>query len=161
MNSTWIFFSCMQPCNILEKICIFVNFGLDSQGCLWIYICKSWSWLWVNWGFGLHWACQLLMKTCNILDKICIIVNFGMDSQALLVNMHMEIVKLICFLWVNWGFGFHWACEFWVWNFVNNQNYLIFMIKLGFWFPLANAIGVLVSIGHKLIYFGSISNQIK
>ena len=27
---------------------------------------------------------------------------------------------------------------------------------LGFWFPLTNTIGVFVSIGHKLIYFGLI-----
>ena len=26
-----IFFSCMQDCNIIDKLCIFVNFGLDSQ----------------------------------------------------------------------------------------------------------------------------------
>ena len=30
------------------------------------------------------------------------------------------------------------------------------MIKLGIWFPLANYIGVFVSIGHKLTYFGLI-----
>ena len=30
------------------------------------------------------------------------------------------------------------------------------MIKSGIWFPLANYIGVFVSIGHNLIYFGLI-----
>ena len=49
----------------------------------------------------------------------------------------------IHFFWVNWGFGFHWAWEFWVWILENNQNYLLFMIKLGIWFPLDNYIGVL------------------
>ena len=84
------------------------------------------------------------------------ICEFWYEFTRMLVNMHMEIVKLICFLWVNWGFGFHWQCEFWVWILVNNQNYLIFMIKLGFWFSLANSIWVFVSIGHKLIYLGLI-----
>ena len=84
-------------------------------------IVKFVCFLWVTWGFVLHWACKLLMQTCNVLDKLCIFVNFGI-----------------------------------MWILVNNWNYLIFMIKLEFWFPFTNSIGVLVSIGNKLIYFGLI-----
>ena len=67
VNSTWIFSSCMQPWNIVEKQWKFVNIGLDSQGCLCIYmqIVKLIWFLWVNWGFGFHWACNFLYGHIN------------------------------------------------------------------------------------------------
>ena len=151
----------MKPCYIIDKLCIFVNFGLDSQGCLWIYIiCKQWSW------FVFYELIRVLVYIghVNYLCKLAICLT-KFVYLWILIWIHKDACEyaygnseIDLFLWVNWGFGFHWACEFWVWILVNNQNYLFFMIKLGFYFPLANSIGVLVSIGYKLIYFGLISN---
>ena len=69
----------MKACNIIDKPCIFVNFGWNhNDACEYTYANSEVDlFLWVNWGFGLHWACKLLMKTCNVLDKICTKNGFG------------------------------------------------------------------------------------
>ena len=76
----------MHPCNILDKLCIlWILVWIHKDAYEYQYENNEVDlFLWVKWGFGLQWACKLLMQTCNVLDKLCIFVNFGI--MWILVN---------------------------------------------------------------------------
>ena len=64
-------------------------------------------------GFWFTLGMQITYANLHYTWQTLHIYEFWYGFTRMLVSMHMQIMKLICFLWVNWGFGFHCACEFW------------------------------------------------